>query len=161
MIARLFASSRYLVVFAVVASFVAAAALLIDGALVVANSIWTLVTSGALAAGASKHLSLEFIEVIDQFLLATVFLFIAYGLYELFVDPEMPLPAWVHVQDLDDLKSKLVGVVTVLLVVTFLGKVVESSGGVDILYLGLGVGAVLLSVAALYRVGALKRSDDG
>jgi uncharacterized membrane protein YqhA len=158
MVARLFASSRYLVLFAVLASFLAAAALMVYGALLVVGVVWDTVARGQLDPASSRHMSLEFIEVIDQFLLATVFLFIAFGLYELFVDPGLPLPSWVHIQDLDDLKAKLVGVITVLLVVTFLGEVVESGGGIDILYLGLGIGAVLLAVAALYQVGGLRRS---
>lgn len=50
------------------------------------------------------------LTAIDAILLGTVLLVIGYGLYELFVDADIHVPAWLRVTIVDDLKSKLIGV---------------------------------------------------
>jgi uncharacterized membrane protein YqhA len=98
------------------------------------------------------------VTIIDLFLLGTVLYIIAVGLYELFVDPGLPMPAWLRITTLDDLKERLLGVVVVLLAVTFLGSAVTWDGSVNILALGLAVGTVLgvvsLTIAILARAHA-------
>jgi uncharacterized membrane protein YqhA len=78
--------------------------------------------------------------------LATVLYIIALGLYALFVDDRLPLPAWLEIHDLDDLKEKLISVVIVVLGVLFLEQVVAWDGGRDLLGFG---AAIALVVAAL------------
>ena len=96
--------------------------------------------------------------MIDLFLLGTVLYIVAIGLYELFVDPGLPMPAWLRITTLDDLKERLLGVVGVLLAVTFLGSAVTWDGSANILALGLAVGVVLgvisLTIALLARAHA-------
>jgi uncharacterized membrane protein YqhA len=96
------------------------------------------------------------VTMIDLFLLGTVLYIVAIGLYELFVDPGLPMPGWLRITTLDDLKERLLGVVGVLLAVTFLGSAVTWDGSADIL--GLAVGAVLgvvsLTIALLARTHA-------
>ena len=53
------------------------------------------------------------------------------------------------ITDLDDLKGKLIGVIIVLLAVTFLGDVVTWDGSQSILWLGLATGLVLLALGYL------------
>lgn len=69
-----------------------------------------------------------------------------YVVIVLFIDERLPLPGWLEVRDLDDLKAHLISVVIAALAVIFLGYVVQWEGGSDIL--GLGV-AIALMVAAL------------
>lgn len=88
-----------------------------------------------------------FIEVADIFLLAVVLYIMSVGLYELFIDSNLPLPAWLVIKNLEDLKEKLVGVVIVVLAVFFLGRVIEAEQPIDILYLGVGISAVIGSLA--------------
>lgn len=88
-----------------------------------------------------------FIEVADIFLLAVVLYIMSVGLYELFIDNNLPLPEWLVINNLEDLKEKLVGVVIVVLAVFFLGRVIESEQPIDILYLGVGISAVIGALA--------------
>jgi uncharacterized membrane protein YqhA len=85
------------------------------------------------------------IEIVDLFLLATVVQVVSLGLYQLYFDQDIRLPAWLKIETLDDLKAKLVGVVITVLAVFFLGKAVVWNTGVDILFLG---GAVALVMVA-------------
>ena len=145
-IRRILAASRFLTLFAVAGSFAAFVALLVSGAirtvLILAHSL----TAPDVSAKGLKTLSLAFIEIIDVFLLATVFYVVALGLYELFIDDEVELPAWLAIHDLEDLKVKLTSIVVVVLGVVFLGHAVKWDGGVELLHLG---AAIALVVGAL------------
>jgi len=89
---------------------------------------------------------LSFVEVIDLFLLATVFYIIALGLYELFIDDRVHVPEWLEIHNLDDLKNRLTSVVVVLLSVLFLGRVVQWDGTGNILPFGLSIALVIASL---------------
>jgi uncharacterized membrane protein YqhA len=146
-IRRILASSRFVIAFAVLGSFLAAVALIFYGFFTVAEMVWEIVEDHSVSPEGAKHYAVEFIELTDLFLLGTVLYIVALGLYELFVDQDLPLPAWLHITTLDDLKEKLIGVIIVLLGVTFLGDVVgETIHGVDVLYLGLAIAAVVVAL---------------
>ena len=86
------------------------------------------------------------LEIVDLFLLATVVEVVALGLYQLYFDQDLRLPQWLTIRSLDDLKSKLVGVVVTVLAVYFLGQAVGWANSPNIVYLG---GAVAMVIAAL------------
>ena len=169
MIRRILASSRYVIAFAVLGSFLSAVALIVYGFFTVVEIVWDMVTDRTVSSSGAKAYSVDFIELTDVFLLGTVLYIVALGLYDLFIDQGLPIPEWLHFTDLDELKDKLVGVIIVLLTVTFLGDVVsESVAGLDILYVGGAIGAVILALAALRwvdrqpkRDGKMERRDDG
>ncbi len=101
---------------------------------------------------ASKHLAVDFLQLVDIFLLGTALYIIALGLYELFVDDSLPMPKWLVIATFEDLKEKLIGVIIVLLGVSYLGTAVTWAGDKSILNLGVATAAVILALAiALYR----------
>ena len=108
MLTRLLALSRYFTVVAVFGILLASAALLVYEGLVVMTALFEAATSGAISSKLAKVLAVGLIEAVDIFLIAIVAHMIGLGLYRLFVDPELPLPAWLKISDLDDLKSHLV-----------------------------------------------------
>ena len=139
MLKKILENSRYTVIIAIIGSLIATLILLGFGI----YDIGELVVKIVKGAIDSKSSGLKLIEVVDSFLLATVFLIIAIGLYELFIDNTMQLPDWLEINSLDDLKAKLVGVVIIVLGVIFLGNTAKWTAGTDILYLGGGVAAVI------------------
>ena len=142
MLKRILEKSRFLVVIAVIGSLAATVTLLVFGIYEIGEVLWK-IPKGAID---SKTVVLKFIETVDAFLLATVFLLIAIGLYELFVDSTLEVPAWLEIKTLDDLKAKLVGTVIIVLGVIFLGNTARWAGGTEILYLGGGVAAVIAAL---------------
>jgi uncharacterized membrane protein YqhA len=94
-----------------------------------------------------KDVIVEVLTAVDAILLGTVLLVIGYGLYELFVDTEIQVPTWLHIKDLDDLKSKLIGVVVAIIAVIFVGVLVDSSRAGDVLSYGTGAGALVVGLA--------------
>ncbi len=139
---RVPAYSRFIVAIPVLGLFAGALTL------TVMAGVQTVVTIGHALAGelAKKEAILEFIELADAFLLATVLYIMSLGLYELFIDDSIPLPAWLEIHSLDDLKKKLVGVVAVVLAVAFLGAVIQGSDAQALMYEGVGIGAVVVAM---------------
>src|SRR5690349_5873627 len=90
---RLLGTSRFLVLIAIICTFVAASVLLLYGAFETYEMVVLLLTK-ADESKTAKALILAAIELVDTFLLGTVLYVIAIGLYELFIDPRVPLPAW-------------------------------------------------------------------
>ncbi|MCO5220297.1 MAG: YqhA family protein [Thermomicrobiales bacterium] len=152
---RLFDLSPSMIIVAVMGSLLAAFTLIIYGFLRVLYVIWELVSERDLSDKQEGHLSIEFIELIDVFLIGVILLIVALGLYQLFVDEKTTLPSWLRIRTLDELKHRLIGVICVVLGVNFLSNVSEWSGGTDILYLGIAIGIVLLALVFL-----LKAVDD-
>ncbi len=142
MLKAILEKSRFLVIIAVIGSLAATIALLGLGTYETGLVIYKILTG----ATDSKSVVLKFIETVDGFLLATVFLIIAIGLYELFIDSTLNLPEWLDINTLDDLKAKLVGVVIIVLAVIFLGNTARWTGGQEIAYLGIGIASVIVAL---------------
>lgn len=141
--------SRYFILIAVVSSIVAAIALTIYGGLAVGSSIAQIAGSieiGSITKKEVESYALEFISLIDIFLLSTVLYVVGLGLYELFVDSNIYVAEWMQIDSLEDLKDKLTGVVVVLIGVDFLGDYVESEGEISILWSGLSGAAIILAL---------------
>ena len=153
MLRNILASSRYLLIIAVIGSFLTSITLLIYGGLSVGSIIIEVFVHRTFTSDEFKHLAVEDIELIDLFLLGAVLYIVALGLYELFIDDKLPTPRWLKISSLDDLKVILVGVIIVLLAVTFLGNVVTWDGSPNILALGIAVGLVLFALAYLIGLG--------
>lgn len=110
------------------------------------NTVGQAIAEGQASSKRAKNLVLSFVEVIDLFLLATVFYIVALGLYELFIDDQIRFPEWLEIHSLDDLKNRLTSVVVVLLSVLFLGRVVQWDGTNNILPFGLSIALVIASL---------------
>jgi len=152
---KIISASRYLIIIAVICIFVTGLALLVYGA----SETYALVThlfNDGVNAKSAKALVLSAIELVDLFLLATVLFVIAIGLYELFIDDNLPLPAWLEIHTLDDLKDKLIGVVIVVMGVLFLGQAISWDGQRDLL--GFGAAIALVVAALTYFLGQKLKS---
>jgi uncharacterized membrane protein YqhA len=149
MLRNILAASRYLVVIAILGIFLAAIAVFIYGGVTVVNVVLDIFTHGLFTIDGAKHLEIESIELIDLFLLGAVLYITSLGLYELFIDDSLPMPDWLVVTSLEDLKERLIGVIIVLLAVSFLGYVVNWNNTTPILSLGIAIGVVIFALAFL------------
>ena len=154
---QLLGRTRVLIAFAVAGLLLAAIVTLVYGFLLVFRTIWDVVTDHGVSVDGAKALSVEFVELTDLFLVGTVLYIVALGLYELFIDSGIPVPAWLHVDDLEDLKGQLIRVIIVLLGVNFLVAVVDWQGGQDILWFGLAIGLVILALAGASYLSARQK----
>jgi uncharacterized membrane protein YqhA len=136
--------SRFVVILPVLGSLLGALTLMLIGTWEVFRSIIGIFNSSS----PLKDTVVGILTAVDTLLLATVLLVIGYGLYELFVDSEVKLPAWLEIKDLDDLKNKLIGVVVAIIAVVFLGQLVDNNSSNDVFLAGAGSGALVIGLAA-------------
>lgn len=147
MLRPVLSASRFVVFAAVLGALAASLSLFVYGLAETAMAIAQAIAKAEISSKGAKALALEFIEIVDLFLLGTVMLMIALGLYELFIDPDLPLPDWLQIRTFDDLKHKLIGVVIVVLAVLFLGHVVAWDGQRDLLRFGAGIALVIAALS--------------
>lgn len=98
-----------------------------------------------------QDMLVEYIEFADFFLLSIVLYIMSTGLYSLFIDSDVEMPDWLEIHTLDDLKEKLVSVIVVVMGVYFLGRLIHGASAQDLLCMGVGIGAVVLSLAYFVR----------
>jgi uncharacterized membrane protein YqhA len=140
---RVIAFTRFAVFIPAMASILGAILLMIQGSVEMVRTIINAAVNGTKL----KLTIVEVLTAVDAILLGTVLLVIGYGLYELFIDEDLEVPVWLQVHDLDDLKSKLIGVVVALIAVIFVGVFVDSNRAEDVISFGVGAGALVTGLA--------------
>jgi uncharacterized membrane protein YqhA len=104
----------------------------------------------------------------DLFLVGATLMIAAFGLYELFITrihpsrPGMRLPGWLRMNDLNDLKARVISMIILVAAVTFVDVVVETEpdGGLNTFYLGSGIAVVIAALTAFMRFGRVDSSDS-
>ena len=140
---RILARARYAVFIPALASILGALLLMFQGSVAMIQTIVDVVTEGTKL----KLTIVDILTAVDAILLGTVLLVIGYGLYELFIDEDLDVPPWLQVQDLDDLKSKLIGVVVAIISGIFVGVFVDTDRAADVISYGVGAGALVTGLA--------------
>ena len=140
---RIMGLTRYAVFVPAISSIIGALLLMAQGSWAMLMAVIDSVSNGY----GLKETIVEVLTAVDAILLGTVLLVIGYGLYELFIDADLDVPQWLRVYDLDDLKSKLIGVVVAIVAVVFVGVFVDSNRASDVISYGVGAGALVVGLA--------------
>lgn len=140
---RILGLTRFAVVVPALASILGALLLMAQGSI----SMVLVVFNAVIGDSSLKESIVDVLTAVDAILLGTVLLVIGYGLYELFIDTDIDVPQWLRVNDLDDLKSKLIGVVVAIVAVVFVGVFVDSNRAEDVVSYGIGAGALVVGLA--------------
>jgi uncharacterized membrane protein YqhA len=152
-------NSRFIVIVAVIASLVTAFAMFFLASV----DAFFLVThlgdylSADLIGEARKDFRAEtvthVVEIIDGYLLATVLLIFALGLYELFISKieqaeSSETPSVLAINNLDDLKTRLGRVIIMILIVNFFEHAItmDFHGPLDLLALAGGIALIGLTL---------------
>lgn len=155
-IPRMVASSRFFVLVATVSLFLAFMAVMVSTIIVTVMAI----LDGVFGDYSQNEMIGKLIKQADYALLATVLYVLALGLYSLFVDDRIPMPHWLRIHDLGQLKELLAGVVVVAIAVIFLGWALTWDGKSDILALGVGSAAVIGGLALFLWQAARERQME-
>jgi uncharacterized membrane protein YqhA len=147
--------TRFAVVVPAIASMVGALLLMAQGSIAIVSVVIDAIFNNSYL----KVTIVDVLTAVDAILLGTVLLVIGYGLYELFVDDLIQTPSWLQVKDLDDLKSKLIGVVVAIISVVFVGVFVDANRASEVLAYGLGAGALVAGLA-LFAYATRKPSKE-
>jgi len=155
LVKRAIGLTRYAVFVPALASIFGAILLMAQGSIAIVMVVIDAVTTDL----GLKETIVEVLTAVDAILLGTVLLVIGYGLYELFIDAEIEVPQWLRVRDLDDLKSKLIGVVVAILAVVFVGVFVDSNRSDDVISYGVGAGALVVGLA-IFAFATRKKDEN-
>jgi uncharacterized membrane protein YqhA len=105
-----------------------------------------------------------FLIEIDLFLIGATLIIAAIGLYELFVariDPvnsRRPMPDWLVMNDLNDLKARVISMIVLVSAVSFADVLLEfGNDTLKVLYLAAAVGIFIVALTLYLRFG----SDNG
>ena len=147
--------SRYIIVVDVIGLFAAFVALMVSSVYHTFLIIWQ---AGILGEVDQKELVGKLVQQADTALLAAVFYVLALGLYSLFVSDDIPMPPWLRVHNLGDLKELLASVVIVVLAVIFLGFALTWDGMENLLIIGLSSAAVIAALALFLWVAGKERA---
>ena len=147
--------TRFAVVVPAIASIIGALLLMGQGSVEMVKVVIDALTDGA----SLKETIVDVLTAVDAILLGTVLLVIGYGLYELFIDADIEVPLWLRVRDLDDLKSKLIGVVVAIVAVVFVGVFVDSNRADEVISYGVGAGALVVGLAVFAWASGREKKD--
>lgn len=140
-------SSTWLFSLAVIGTGIISVVLFVYGFLLSIFGVFYAIVGFSVDIHVAKAYLATSIEVIDIFLVATVFYLISLGLYELFI-AKAPLPGWVQIRSLDDLKTKILGLTVIALSVIFLGAALTLIKETSILEFGAAVALMILAISA-------------
>lgn len=142
---RVIGRTRYVVLLAVIAVLLVALSLFLLGTILAITGIWeawAALLHGRLEA---TDLTVEFLEIVSLMLKAVFFYLIGVGLYSLFIAP-LNIATSLGVETLNDLETKVISVVVVILAVRFLEEFISGKQPLEILQYG---GALAVTVGAL------------
>ena len=140
-------NSKWLFSLAVIGIGIISVVLFVYGFLLSLYGVYIAITDFTLDIHLVKEYLSSSIQIIDIFLIATVFYLMSLGLYELFI-AKAPLPGWVEIRDLDDLKTKLLGLTVIALAVIFLGTALTMTTTTSILEFGAAVAFMVVAISA-------------
>jgi uncharacterized membrane protein YqhA len=158
--------SRYIVLLAVVAVMLIAMSLFVLGAIQAIVGVWDAWVGaveggfrrGEGAAQGSTSLTVEFLEIVSVMLKAVVFYLIGVGLYSLFISP-LNLTVSLGVETLNDLESKVISVVVVIMSVTFLEHFIRWEDPLQTLQFGGALALVVLALV-LFQMYSHRAKED-
>ena len=154
MLRQVLASGRYIMLVPVVGTFLGSIALIVYEAIVLVASAANAFSERALSTKAVKVFAVGVIEAVDVFLIAIAVYIISIGLYALFVDDTIPLPKWLTLRDLDDLKGNLISVVIAVLAVLFLREAVAWDGNTNLASFGAALAVIIAALTFFLMKGS-------
>ena len=146
---------RFVVLFAVIFSSIACVVLFLLGSFEIGHVIYHELFHFTEIKSMHKELLIKFIEAIDLYLIGVVLLIFSFGIYELFIskidiarlDESVTI---LEIENLDELKNKIIKVIIMVLIVSFFSKILQSSEEYDtpieMLYFALSILALSVGV---------------
>lgn len=146
---RFLLGTRYLILVPIIGLTIAAAAFFVFGGIGLIRLLVETLLGTAQAAhdtnqGGPGVVIFEVVEYVHTFLVGTVLYITAVGLYQLFIQ-EIPFPAWLKIDNTEELETNLIGVTVVVLAVNFMGAIFVGQTD-NLLQYGAGIA---LPIAAL------------
>lgn len=156
--ARLIGRSRVIVIVAVVAVLLSAFSLFLLGAYIAAEHIWAAWRGLPRGDVEATALTIRFLEIVTVMLKAVFFYLIGVGLYSLFVSP-LNVTVALGVETLNDLETKVISVVIVIMGVHFLEHFIQWQDPMVTLQHAASL-ALVVSALVFFKIYAHREARD-
>ena len=157
MLKQILVASRFLLVLPVIGSLLLTVAVVVTGLGLVLVRGKDFLQDAEINSKTAKVMSITVIETIDLFLVGALGYITAVGFYKLFISQEEEqLLKRIKIEKLDDLESKIIGVVVAALAVGFLGHAVDARDAQTVLHAGIGIALVIGALCLFIKFGGLK-----
>lgn len=157
-VARAIGRTRLIVFVGVVAILLCAISLFLLGGVLAAGTIWN--AWGEVIGGVIEPtaLSVRFLEIVSVMLKAVFFYLIGVGLYSLFIAP-LNVTIALGVETLNDLETKVISVIIVIMAVRFLERFIEGESGDELLVRAGALGAVTAALV-FFKIFAHREGQE-
>ena len=150
---KLLEAGRYLLVLPVIGSLLLTVIVVVMGFGLILVRGWELIANLDFNEKLAKVISVAVIQAIDLFLVGALGYITAVGLYKLFISQkEEQLLKRIKIETLNDLESKIIGVVVAALAVSFLGSTVEKADPLSVFHTGIGIALVIGALCLFTKV---------
>ncbi len=149
-------NSRFIVILAVIFSIIASISLFIIGSYEI---IYSLVYENPIWSEKYKHnhaqILYKIISAVDLYLIGVVLMIFGFGIYELFISKidiarKNPSITILEIENLDELKNKIVKVIVMVLIVSFFERILKNSdaftSSLNLLYFAISIFAISFSI---------------
>ena len=159
--------TRYVVLLAVMAVMLVAMSLFVLGTIQAVLGVWNTWSEaistgfqslGGEAGGGATELTVQFLELVSLMLKAVVFYIIGIGLYSLFIAP-LNVTVALGVETLNDLETKVISVVIVIMGVTFLEHFIRWEDPIETLQFGAAL-AVVVFALVVFQLYSHRAKED-
>jgi len=151
-------NSRFIVVLAVIFGTLGSITLFIAGSIEIFHTIMTYATNYAVT-GQHNLILIGVIGAVDLYLIGVVLLIFSFGIYELFISKidvarvDGDVTNILEIYTLDELKSKIIKVIIMVLVVSFFQRVLSMKfeTSLDMIYMAISIFAISVGVYFLQK----------
>jgi uncharacterized membrane protein YqhA len=155
---RAIGRTRFVVLLGVAAVLLASMALFVLGTMQSVVSVWQAVQGASRGDLASTAMTVQLLEVVSTMLKAVVFYIVGVGLYSLFIAP-LNVTAALGVDTLNDLETKVISIVIVIMAVTYLEHFIAWEQPIDMLQFGASL-ALVVAALVLFQFQTQRAAEE-
>jgi uncharacterized membrane protein YqhA len=147
MLETILQKSRYLAILTVVITLLCALVLYVITSVSAIMAMYEALTSGDWSTTATKIIAVTLLKVVDMFLICIGLQVIATGVYKLFINDQITLPAAMNPDSFTELKLSLVRISSLVLLIMFVERAVDLGPSRELLEYGIAIAVILIAAS--------------
>ena len=144
---KILQKSRYLAILTVVITLLCAVVLYVITSVSAIMAMYEALTSGDWSTAATKVIAVTLLKVVDMFLICIGLQVIAAGVYKLFINDQIILPAAMSPNSFTELKLSLVRISSLVLLIMFVERAVDLGPSRDLLEYGIAIAVIMIAAS--------------
>ena len=139
--------SKYLTILTVVITLLCALVLYLITSVAAIMAVYEALTSGDWSTTTTKTFAVTLLKVVDMFLICIGLQIIAAGVYKLFINDQITLPAAMNPSSITELKLSLVRISSLVLLIMFVERAVDLGPSRELLEYGIAIAVIMIAAS--------------